>query len=114
MWAFLSVRRTHDMINESIEQAYLWAVDRPISAQLFLDMADMISADLRRWRALGAMVGGQAWVDLELNTVQTMMAGQVFVDYDGEAPAPMERATFRSHRNPNYYENLMTAVQAAS
>ncbi len=34
MWAFLSVRRTADMVYESIENAFLWAMDRPHICQL--------------------------------------------------------------------------------
>lgn len=33
-WAFLSVRRTADMVYESLEAAHRWAMDRPFSAQL--------------------------------------------------------------------------------
>lgn len=39
-WAFLSVRRTADIIYKSIEAAHLWAMDRPMSAQLFEDIRD--------------------------------------------------------------------------
>ncbi len=110
LWAFLPVRRTHDMVYESIEQAFLWAMDRPFSAQLILDIQGSINAFLRHQKALGAILGGKCWLDPELNTKETMMAGQLYLDFDNEAPAPLERLTFRAHRNNGYYEELVNQV----
>ncbi len=113
MWAFLSVRRAHDMIYESIEQAFMWAMDNPFSAQLILDIQGSVNAFLRHQKAIGATLGGKCWLDPELNTKETMMAGQLYLDFDNEAPAPLERLTFRAHRNNGYYTELVNQVLAA-
>lgn len=110
LWAFLSVRRTADMIYESIEQAQLWALDRPFSAQLLRDIRDSVAAYLRTLEARGAILGGDVWIDPELNTETTLKAGQLFVDFDIEPPAPLERLTFRAYRNGSYYEELIADV----
>ena len=112
-WAFLSVRRTHDMVYESIEEAFLWAQDRPFSANLLLDIQESVNAYLRHLTKVGALLGGKCWVDPHLNTAETMAAGQLYVDFDNEAPAPLERLTFRAHRNNGYYEELVEQVLAA-
>jgi uncharacterized protein len=110
LWAFLSVRRTADMIYESIEQAFLWALDQPFSSQLLLDVRDSVAEYLRTLTARGAILGGDAWIDPELNTQATLRAGQLFVGFDIEPPATLERLSFRAQRNGGYYEELVSSV----
>lgn len=114
LWAFLSVRRTADMIYESIEQAMLWAMDRPFSAQLVTDIRDTVQAYLDTLKARGAILGGSCWLDPELNTEVTLKAGQLYLDFDIEPPAPLERLTFQARRNGGYYEELVSAVVATN
>jgi len=113
IWAFLSVRRTADMVYESIEAAHLWAMDRPFSAQLLLDIRDSVQAYLDILATRGAILGGRVWLDPELNTEATLKAGQLYLDFDLEPPAPLERLTFRAHRNGSYYDELVAAVTTA-
>lgn len=110
-WAFLSVRRTADVIYDSIEQAMLWAMDRPFSAQLVEDISGSVNAYLRHLKAQGGLLGGRAWLDQELNTKETLQAGKLYIDFDIEPPAPLERLSFRAHRNAGYYEELIAKVQ---
>lgn len=110
LWAFLPVRRTADMIYESIESALLWAMDRPFSAQLLLDIRDSVQAYLDTLRGRGATLGGRVWLDAELNTEATLKAGKLFLDFDFEPPAPLEHLTLQARRNGDYYEELMLSV----
>ncbi|WP_444667140.1 phage tail sheath subtilisin-like domain-containing protein [Cereibacter changlensis] len=113
LWAFLPVRRTADMIYESIEGALLWAMDRPFSAQLLRDIRDSVAAYLATLKARGAILGGNVWIDPELNTEPTLKAGKLFLDFDIEPPAPLEHLTLQARRNGDYYEELVTAVTGA-
>lgn len=109
-WAFLSVRRTADMIYESMEEAFLWAVDRPFSQNNIVEIAESVNSYLRHLRAVGAILGGKAWIDPTVNTRDQMLQGILSVDFDIEPPAPMERLKFRAHRNGAYYEELIADV----
>jgi len=113
LWAFLNVRRTADMIYESIEQAHLWAMDRPFSEQLLRDIRDSVQAYINTLIARGALLGGRVWLDPELNTEATLKAGKLYMNFDIEPPAPLERLTFMAYRNGEYYEELVNAVAAA-
>lgn len=110
LWSFLSVRRTADMIYESVEAAFLWALDRPLTKNNILEIPESVNAYLRHLKALGAIIGGNSWIDPTLNTPAVLMAGQLYVDFDIEPPAPLERLTFRAHRNADYYEELIDEV----
>lgn len=113
LWAFISVRRTADMIYESVEAAHLWAMDRPFSAQLLIDIRDSVQAYIQHLVNVGALLGGNVWLDPELNTETTLKAGKLYLDFDIEPPAPLEHLTFRAHRNGTYYEELVDAVLSA-
>ena len=115
LWQFLSVRRTADMVYDAIEASFLWAMDRPFSAQLLVDIEGSVDAYLRDLKARGAILGGRSWLDPELNTEASFKAGQLYVNFDIEPPAPLERLTFQAQRNGGYYTDLIaSAVQAAA
>lgn len=114
LWTFLSVRRTADMVYESIEAALLWAMDRPFSEQLLRDIRDSVQAYLNSLKARGAILGGRVWVDPELNSAADLAAGKLTLDFDIEPPAPLEHLTFRAQRNGSYYNELVTAVAATN
>ncbi|MCX8016372.1 MAG: phage tail sheath subtilisin-like domain-containing protein [Rhodocyclaceae bacterium] len=105
-WAFLSVRRTADMINESILQAHLWAVDRNITKTYVEDVLEGVNAYLRHLKAVGAILGGRCWADEELNTPDQVAQGKVYFDFDFTAPYPAERVVFRSHLVVDYIEEV--------
>jgi len=101
-WAFLSVVRTNDMINEAILQSHLWAVDRNISKTYVEDVLEGINAYLRSLTAREIILGGRAWADPALNTPDMIIQGNVTFDYEFTPPYPAERITMRSHL-VNYY-----------
>lgn len=106
LYAFLSVRRTADMINESILRGHLWAVDRCITATYLEEVQESVREYLRSLKARGAVLGGDVWVDPDLNTPTSIASGQVFFDFDFTPPYPAERVTFRSHLVNSYVVDL--------
>lgn len=109
-WAFLAQRRMADYLYERVEKSYLWAMDRPMSAQLPSEVINSLEADLRRFKTLSALLGGRAYLDPELNDVAALKAGRIFLDFDAEPPPPLERLTIRAHREDGYYAELVEAV----
>jgi phage tail sheath protein FI len=103
---FWSVRRAHDTIIDSIERAAEPFIDKPFGLQILVDIAETVNSALRRWKGLGATLGGRVWLDSSLNTKETWANGQIFISYDAEAPAPIEHITFIFNRNTGYYEEL--------
>lgn len=105
-YAFLSVRRTADMINESILRGHLWAVDRCITATYLEEVQESVRSYLRNLKARGAILGGDVWVDPDLNSPENIANGQVFFDFEFTPPYPAERVTFRSHLVNTYVVDL--------
>ncbi len=106
LYAFLSVRRTADMVNESILRGHLWAVDRCITATYLEEVMESVRGYLRSLKARGAILGGDVWVDPELNTPAAISSGQVFFDFEFTPVSPAERVTFRSHLVSTYVVDL--------
>ncbi|GFN46367.1 phage tail sheath C-terminal domain-containing protein [Candidatus Regiella insecticola] len=106
-WAFLSVRRTADMVNESLLQNHLWALDRNISKTYVSDVSEGVNAYLRHLTAQGAVLGGKCWADPDLNTPEQIKEGKVCFNFDFTPPYPAEHITFRSHLVGNYLEEIV-------
>ncbi len=106
-WAFLSVRRTADLINDSLLRAHLWAVDRNITRTYLDDVVESVNAYLSHLKALGAILGGQCYPDPELNTPANIAQGKVYFDFDFTPPYPAERIVFRSHLINDYIKELI-------
>jgi phage tail sheath protein FI len=105
-WMFLSVRRTADMINDSLLRAHLWAVDRNITKTYMQDVMEGVNAYLRHLTAIGAILGGKCWVDPELNTPDQIAQGKVYFDFDFTPPFPAEHITFRSQMVQDYLTEI--------
>lgn len=105
-WAFLSVVRTADMINDSLMRAHLWAVDKNVSKNYVTDVVDGVNSYLRTLTTLGAILGGKCWADPDLNTPESIAGGRVYFDFDFTPPAPAEHITFRSHMVNDYISEI--------
>lgn len=113
LWAFISVRRTADIVFESIERSLLWAMARPFSTQLVCDIRNTVQQFGNGMVAQGALLGFKCWFDPELNTEVNMKAGKLYLDFDFEPPAPLEHLIIRGRRNGLYYDDLIQNIKAA-
>ena len=105
-WVFLSVRRTADIINDSLLRAHLWAVDRRITKTYVEDVEEGVNAYLRDLVAMGAILGGKCWADPDLNSAANIQLGKVFFNFDFTPVYPAEHITFRSHLVNDYIEEV--------
>ncbi len=105
-WAFLCVVRTADIIADSLQEAHLWAVDRGITKNYVNDVRDGVNAFLRDLKAKGAILGGQCYLNPELNTETNIAQGRVYWDFDFTPVYPAEHLTFRAHLVNSYITEL--------
>lgn len=106
-WAFLSVRRTADILNESLQRAHLWAVDRNITKTYLREVEESVNAYIRTLVSQGALLGGRCWADPDLNSPSSIADGKVYFNFDFTAPYPAEHITFRSILTLDYLEELV-------
>lgn len=101
-WAFLCVRRTADIINDSILVNHLWAVDRGITKQYVEDVVEGVNAYLRHLVTIGAILGGTCWADPDINTPDQIAQGKVYFDFDFTPVYPAEHIIMRSQLVNDY------------
>ncbi|MBC6686492.1 phage tail sheath subtilisin-like domain-containing protein [Wolbachia pipientis] len=95
-WAFLSVKRTADLINDSLLRAHLWAIDRNITKTYIDDVIEGVNSYLASLKAQGAIISGKCYATPELNTPANIASGKVYFDFEFTPPYPAEQITFRS------------------
>ena len=91
---FISVRRTMDVIEESVELAMLQFIDQPISNALISAILASVNAFIRSLIGRGALVAGSASYNPAENPTNQVAAGQLVFDIDVMPPPPAERLTF--------------------
>ncbi len=93
---FISVRRTMDVIEESLELAMLQFIDQPISNALIDAILASANAFIRSLIQRGALVAGAASFNPAENPAAQIAAGQLVFDIDVMPPPPAERITFEA------------------
>ncbi len=93
---FISVRRTMDVIEESLELAMLQFIDQPISNSLIDAILASANAFIRSLIQRGALVAGAASFDPAENPYSQISAGQLVFDIDVMPPPPAERISFEA------------------
>ena len=102
-WAFLCVRRTADIIADSLQAAHMWAVDAATGNRFIEAVTASVNAFLRDLTARGAILGGECWANDELNTPDQLKQGHITFDFDFTPTYPAERITFRSTLTDIYF-----------
>jgi phage tail sheath protein FI len=112
---FISVRRTMDVIEESVELAMLQFIDQPISNALITAILASVNAFLRTLIQRGALVSGSASFDPAQNPPTQVSAGQLVFSLDVMPPPPAERITFQTFIDVSLLQQLgQTSAQTST
>ncbi|MFP3678422.1 phage tail sheath C-terminal domain-containing protein [Pseudomonas sp. SIMBA_041] len=68
---FENVRRTKDVVDESIRYSALQFVDQPITTSLITSLTESVNLFLRKLIGDGALLGGECWYDPARNPHRT-------------------------------------------
>jgi len=100
------VRRTKDIVDESIRYSSLQFVDRPITGALINAVVESVNQFLRKMEGDGALLGGECWYDEARNPPKNLEMGNVVFNYKLTIPPPFERGTFDTEITDEYLVNL--------
>jgi len=112
LFAFESATRTAQILADSIADAMLWAVDKPMHPTLVRDIIESINAKFRELKALGCIIDANAWYDDTINTKDTLKDGKLYIDYDYTPVPPLENLTLRQRITDRYFHDFAAAVNA--
>jgi uncharacterized protein len=111
---FLPVRRTADVIKESLIMASAKYVDKPGGQPQIDDVVASGNAFMRDLIQRGAILDGRVWFDPQKNSAAQMALGNYVYCYDFMPPTPMERITWEAHINQNYLTELAQRIASSA
>lgn len=106
---FENVRRTKDVVDESIRYSSLQFVDMPITNSLIDSITESVNLFLRKLIGDEALIGGECWYDPARNPQTELELGHVLFNYKLTVPLPFERGTFETEITGEYLANLGAA-----
>lgn len=107
---FISIRRTKDVLHESIEFSMLQFLDRPINDALIDAIVASCNAFMRTLIGRGALIDGFVSYDPNKNPPTEIALGHLLFDVTFMPPTPAERITFESFLDINLLASLGTAA----
>ncbi|HGM5168627.1 TPA: phage tail sheath protein [Serratia marcescens] len=110
LFLFENYTRTAQVLADTMAEAHLWAVDRPVTPTLVRDMIDGINAKFRELKSAGLIIDGTCWYDESANTKETLKAGKLFIDYDYTPVPPLEDLTLRQRITDRYLAAFAASV----
>ncbi|MCG9011165.1 phage tail sheath protein [Laribacter hongkongensis] len=106
LFQFENYTRTAQIISDTMAEAHMWAVDKPLHPTLARDIVEGLLAKGREWVNAGYLMGFNAWIDDAANSKDTLKAGQLTIDYDYTPVPPLEDLTFRQRITDRYLMNF--------
>ncbi|MCP8687744.1 phage tail sheath protein [Marinobacterium sedimentorum] len=112
LFAFENYTRTAQVLADTIAEAHMWAVDKPMHASLVRDIIEGVNAKFRQLKALGYIIDGSAWYDDTVNTTESLAAGQLYIDYDYTPVPPLENLMFQQRITDRYLADFANQIIA--
>lgn len=103
---FVCVRRTKDIIDESIRYSSAQFIDQPIDKALIDSILESVNMFFRKLQGDGAIMGGLAWFDQGRNPDTEIKAGHLLIQYKFTPKPPLERLTYESELTGEYLITL--------
>lgn len=112
LFAFENYTRTAQVLADTMAEAHMWAMDKPMHPSLIRDLIEGINAKFRELISGGYLIGGEAWYDEEANTATTLKAGKLYIDYDYTPVPPLEDLNFRQRITDRYLADFATRINS--
>lgn len=114
LFPFENYTRTAQILADTVAEAHLWAVDKPLHASLARDIIEGLNAKFRELKSLGLIVDANAWLNEELNDQVSLKAGKLRIDYDYTPVPPLEDLGFQQRITDSYLADFAERVAATA
>jgi len=94
------------VLADTLANAHLWAMGKPIHPSLIKDVVEGISATFRALKSAGYLIDSHCWFDDSINDKDALKAGRLVIDYDYTPVPPLENLTLRQRITDRYLINL--------
>ncbi|WP_285351904.1 phage tail sheath protein [Pseudomonas sp. ME-P-057] len=112
LFAFENYTRTAQILADTMAEAHMWAVDKPMNPSLVRDIIEGINAKFRELVAQGYLIGGSCWYPEDINDKDTLKAGKLWIDYDYTPVPPLEDLTLRQRITDRYLVDFASRINS--
>ena len=112
LFAFENYTRTAQVLADTIAEAHMWAVDKPLNPSLARDIIEGIRAKMRSLVSQGYLIGADCWLDESVNDKDSLKAGKLTIDYDYTPVPPLENLMLRQRITDKYLMDFASKVSA--
>ena len=112
LFCFEPYTRTAQIIKEMVARAHKWALAKPMSVGLFVDIAEGISSKLATMTHQGRLLGGSVWVEAQDNSKEVVKSGKFTIRYKYTPVPPLEHLGFIQEITDEYIVDLVNATIA--
>ncbi|HEE0121400.1 TPA: phage tail sheath protein [Citrobacter gillenii] len=112
LFQFENYTRTAQVLADTMAEAHMWAVDKPLNPSLARDIIEGIRAKMRSLVNQGYLIGADCWLDESVNDKDTLKAGKLTIDYDYTPVPPLENLMLRQRITDRYLVDFASRVSA--
>ncbi|MBN3264684.1 phage tail sheath protein [Pectobacterium brasiliense] len=112
LFLFENYTRTAQVLADTMAEAHMWAVDKPVTPTLIKDIIEGIKAKFRELKSNGYIIDADCWYDDTANDKETLKSGKLYIDYDYTPVPPLENLTLRQRITDKYLVNLAASVNS--
>ncbi|WP_329757736.1 phage tail sheath protein [Stenotrophomonas maltophilia] len=110
LFAFESATRTAQILADTIAEAQMIYIDKPLHPSLVKDMIETINAKFRELKNGGYVIDANAWYDEAANLPTQLSSGQLAIDYDYTPVPPLESLNLRQRITDRYFADFATRI----
>ncbi|WP_416776562.1 phage tail sheath protein [Xenorhabdus budapestensis] len=110
LFQFESYTRTAQVLADTMAEAHMWAIDKPLTPSLVRDILEGINAKFRELKAGGYIIDGRCWYDDKANDKDTLKAGKLTIDYDYTPVPPLENMMLRQRITDSYLMDFAKSI----
>jgi phage tail sheath protein FI len=112
-FVFESTVRVAQLLTDTIVKGMMWAIDKPLTPALAKDIIETINGFGRQLKAQGIVLGFNCWFDEANNSVDSLKAGKLRIDYDYTVPPPLEDLGFNQRITDAYFADFASQLTEA-
>lgn len=112
LFAFENYTRTAQILADTMAEGHMWAADLPLTPGLAKDIIEGINAKMREMTQSNYLLGGECWLDPDINTKEVIKSGKFYIDYDYTPVPPLENLVLRQRITDRYLVDFASRVTA--
>ena len=110
LFAFETATRSAQILADTIAEAQLVYIDKPLHPSLVKDMLESINAKFRELVAAGYLLGASAWYDEAANQASQLQDGKLAIEYDYTPVPPLENLLLNQRITARYFADFPARI----